>query len=348
LRSRLAFLGFSSLVLFSSCSGLHYLVQAGRGQLALANRARPISEVIQDERVSPRIRKLLEEIPKIKKFGEKNGLKPTSNYTDYVQLPRPAAVYVVSACDPLEFRSKEWKFPIVGSFPYLGWFDLTEAKEFAHELKNQGYDVDLRGARAYSTLGWFRDSVLSSMIPDGDEALGELVNVVIHESVHATLYVKGQAYFDESLASFVADKLTYVYLDQTQGAGSPERKAYEKTDQDSEKVHERFHFLYEKLEAIYQNDKLSKDQKLTEKHGLISKIHDELKFKREINNATLVQFKEYNVGEAEFSTLYRSCNEELGRFLAALKHVTAANFAKPQQDDLGPVVLPLARDGCKS
>ena len=338
---------FGVFAFFSSCSSVHYLVQAGRGQLALSNRARPIEDVIQDPHTPARIKVLLAEIPKIKKFGEAHGLKPTRNYTDYVQLDRPAAVYVVSACKPLEFKSKEWNFPVVGSFPYLGWFDLKDAKEFAQELKGQAdWDVDVRGARAYSTLGWFKDSVLSSMIPPGDEALGELVNVVIHESVHATLYVKGQAYFDESLASFVAEKLTDVYLLQTRGADSRERKAYLEENEESEKIQEKFHFLYEKLDAVYHSSQ-SDTEKLAEKQKLISTIRDQLQFKREINNATLIQFKEYNVGEAEFSTLYRSCNEELSRFMGALKHVTEASFSRPQQDDLGPVVLPLARDGCK-
>src|SRR5205814_2292022 len=100
----------------------------------------------------------------------------------------PVAVWVVSACEPLRFHSKEWGFLFVGSFPYLGWFDLENARRFRDELRAEGWDADLRGAAAYSTLGYFRDAVLSSMIPEGDEALGELVNVVLHESVHATLY----------------------------------------------------------------------------------------------------------------------------------------------------------------
>src|SRR4029078_3952588 len=134
---------------------------------------------------------------------------------------RPAAVWVVSACEQLRFRSKEWHFPIVGSFPYLGWFDLEQAKAFADELRAESWDVDVRGAHAYSTLGWFRDAVLSTMIPEGKEALGELVNVVLHESVHATVYIEGQAFFNESIASFIADRLTDHYLIQTRGNKSP-------------------------------------------------------------------------------------------------------------------------------
>jgi len=59
-----------------------YFPQAALGQLELFNRARPIEEVIQDSRVPERVRALLSEIPVVKRFGEGQGLKPTSNYVD--------------------------------------------------------------------------------------------------------------------------------------------------------------------------------------------------------------------------------------------------------------------------
>ncbi len=110
--------------------------------MALINHARPISEVLKDEKVSPRTKALLAEIAPIKLFGEQKGLKPTHNYTDFVKLDRPAAVWVVSASRPLQFEAKEWDFPCVGSFPYLGWFDKDDAKNFSKELGSEGWDVD--------------------------------------------------------------------------------------------------------------------------------------------------------------------------------------------------------------
>src|SRR5690606_33885389 len=134
------------------------------------------------------------------------GLNRTRNYDHYADLQRPAAVWVVQAAPRLELTERAWSFPIVGTVPYLGFFDETEAQAFARELElAEDLDVDVRTAAAYSTLGWLRAPVLSTMIADGPEALGELVNIVLHESVHATVYVPGQSAFDESLASFVAD-----------------------------------------------------------------------------------------------------------------------------------------------
>jgi predicted aminopeptidase len=327
--------------------------------------------VVKDERTPPRIQKLLAEVAPIKKFGEANGLKPTSNYRDYVKLDRGAAVYVVSAAERLQFKSKEWHFVIVGSFPYLGWFDLDAARSFATELKSENLDVDVRGARAYSTLGWFPDAILSTMLPEGDEALADLINVVIHESVHATVYIKGQAYFNESIASFVADHLTERYLDlrpastratpeelsagaetlkasmepETVSKASRERIAYLKSEEDGKKRQARLHQAYEQLAALYASSKAD-TQKLEEKAKILAALKEELGFKREINNATLIQYKTYSSGQSDFEALWRACGGDGKRFLKAASTLSPQSFKRPQQEDLSTVLGPLAANHC--
>lgn len=301
--------------------------------MALIQHAKPIPEVIRDEKTPPRIRELLAQIDPIKKFGEKNGLKPTPNYREYVKLDRPAAVWVVSACEPLRFKSKEWSFPIVGAFPYLGWFDLKAAKEYAEKLKQEGWDVDVRGAGAYSTLGWFRDSILSSMIPSGKEALGDLVNVVLHESVHATVYIPSQAYFNESIASFVADHLTLDYLDQL----GPERKAEKEAYLDSEKrskgVYDRLHQGYVDLDELYRSNQ-SDAEKLKKKAEIIKQLQEELKLKRPFNNASLVQYKTYHTGSQDFERLFEKCGKNWSKFLGAAQSLKESSFSESQQISL--------------
>ncbi len=193
---------------------LRYLAQAAAGQARIALAARSIDDAADDPSLAPHVRALLARVPGIKAFGRAQGLRPTASYGRYADLRRSAAAWIVQACAPLSFDVRRWTFPLVGSVPYLGFFDERTAHAYARSLAADGaLDVDVRTASAYSTLGWLRDPVLSTMLRSGPEALGALANVVLHESVHATVYVKDQSPFDESLATFVADRLTRTWLD---------------------------------------------------------------------------------------------------------------------------------------
>lgn len=304
------------------------------------NHARPIAEVLKDPRVSRREKNLLAEIAEVKSFGEAFGLKGTKNYQDYVRLDRSAAVYVVSAAKPLFFESKEWQFPVVGRFPYLGWFNLSAGKKFAEDLRHEGWDVDIRGARAYSTLGWFRDAVLSSMIPEGEEARGELINVVLHESVHATVYISGQAYFNESVASFVADRLTPVYLKEHAGKESKELNAYLKSEADSHQAEKFLHDAFIQLEAVYRSE-VPDSEKFKKKADILGTLQKKLQWKREINNATLIQFKTYNDGTQQFTAVFEACERSWPRFITAMKSLQESSFTQSQQSELSSVLYSL-------
>jgi predicted aminopeptidase len=341
-----SFVALCVLLTASGCTTASYLYQAAKGQLELSNRAEPILEVIHDEKTPTRIRKLLSEIPAIKKFGEDHGLRPTRNYSTFVQLARPAAVWVMSACDPLQFKPREWRFPLVGSFTYLGWFDEMDARQYAERIgQEEGLDVDVRGAQAYSTLGWFKDAVLSTMIAEDDEAFGDLINVVLHESVHATLYIEGQSFFNESLASYIADRLTRDYLKKARGAESAELKAYLNAERKQVRRESLLYQAYGQLKKLYATS-LGDADKATEKKRILEALQKDLGVSRPMNNATLIQYRTYGVGEAEFDTLYRACGRSWLRFLTSLRALRSKSFIETHQEDLAPVLLPLARDGC--
>jgi len=327
------YLALCVLLFNSACSTTQYLYQAAKGQLAICNRARKLDEVLKDERVSKRVRGLLSEIPSIKSYSEKIGLKPTSNYREYVQLDRPAVSYIVSACEELEFKPKIWSFPIVGTVPYLGWFSPEAAKKQADELKREGWDVDVRGTRAYSTLGWFRDPVLSSMIPEGTEALGELAEVVIHESVHATLYINGQSHFNESLAEFIAQQMTPNFLAESRGPQSVELRAYLDSVKHDREVVDRLRKVYDELSALYET-KTSVEEKRAKKAKILEVAKAEIGWKREMNNATIMQFKTYQSGEKAFKTLFERCGRDVGRFLKLIELNEKGLFQRDQDENL--------------
>lgn len=325
-------------VLSSGCLTMHAALQSAEGQLTLLAARKPIAEVIASPRTRPRLKALLGEIEKVKRFGEERGLRPTGNYQDYVDVHRKAVVYVVSACEPLRFRSKTWSFPVAGDFPYLGWFDRRSAQDYARDLQDDGWDVDVRGATAYSTLGWFRDPVLSSMIASGPEALGDLVDVVLHESVHATLHLEGQALFDESLASFVADRLTPEYLARAPRA----REAWEAQQRRGEEAAKLLHGAYVELKSIYDSTSPDGDKR-ARKAAVLQALQARLKF-RPITNATLVQHQTYSSGGQGFARLLEACRGDYRCFFDRLRTLTPRSFSKPHQEDLDAVLLPLARE----
>ncbi len=328
----------------SSCGTANYLLQAARGQFEISNRARPLPEVIADEKTPPKIRDLLKEIAGVKAFGEKHGIRSTRNYETYVDLKRSAASYVVSASLPLKFESKEWSFPFVGKFPYLGWFDLAQARSYAEELKTENWDVDLRGAGAFSTLGWFRDPVLSTMIPEGDNALGELVDVVLHESVHATIYVKGQAPFNESLAMFVARGLTESYFREFYPREPRWLDAYLEDERLSAERQEKMHAAFLKLDELYRSS-AEDTAKTARKKEIISQLEKDIGAKRSLNNATLIQFRTYHAGKNRFGDLFAALGNSWPRFMTCVVRTQEEWFSGSQAEDFSAVIARL-RDEC--
>lgn len=132
--------------------------------------------------------------------GEVLQLKAGASFTQYSRLRRDTLVLVLSAARRDTLAPHTWWFPVVGRFPYKGFFDFDEARRTAGRMQREGYDTYLRPASAFSTLGWFNDPLLSTTLRL--DSL-DLVDTVIHELTHNSLFVRNQVAFNESFASFV-------------------------------------------------------------------------------------------------------------------------------------------------
>ena len=327
-----------------SGASLHYITQAAAGQEKLNGRGIDIKEVVENGYLDKRTRGLLAAVPGIKSFGERHGLRATKNYERYLWIGRPAVMWVVSACQPLRFRPKTWSFPVVGSITYTGWFDRKEADEYAKELAAKGWDVDVRGSQAYSTLGWFNDPILSTMLTGGDDALGDLADVVLHESLHATFYVPGQSTLNESMASFVGDKLAEQYLAEVKGHDSIDKARFVALRKKSEARGQRMKDAYEELEKLYAST-LPRDEKLVEKKRITEKLRADLRINRPVTNATLIQYKTYGSGREEMAQLYETCGSDLPRMLKALERVRPIAKQSRPHTDPGLLLRMLLADG---
>jgi predicted aminopeptidase len=326
----------------SGCFEVDYLLQAGEGQLDLLCRARNLEDARENKDLSPNTRRLLGDVPIVKRFATKAGLIPTKSYEDFVALDRRSVVWVVSAAPTFSLEPKQWWFPIVGDVPYLGWFDKHLAQNHAESMAADGWDVDMRGSIAYSTLGFFDDPVLSTMIDDAPDADGELANVILHESVHATVYVAGQSEFNEGLATFVGDHLTIEYLTERFGAESHEITAWVDGEAYGRALRERLYQAYRDLTALYKR-KISREEMLKQKSLYLEGLRAEVGFPRPITNATLAHYDTYHGGEEAFAKLYEVCNRDIREVIRVTRVVTAKDFDKTAESDLTKLVDKLGK-----
>lgn len=203
---------FLSLPIFlTSCSHIEYYTQAMIGHFKIVTQKSPIQDVIKQETIPTKTTKKLSKVLNIKKFATQElGLPDNGSYTHYVDLNRPYVVWNVVATPELSISPKTWCFLIAGCVNYRGYFSREKAEHFATTLREQGYDVAINGVRAYSTLGWFEDPVLNTMLHFTD---AELAGIIFHELSHQLIYVSDDSMFNESFATVVEEEGTRRWLE---------------------------------------------------------------------------------------------------------------------------------------
>ena len=188
-------------LLLSACGSLRYYAHVAHGEGALLLHRRPIAKVLRDPATDPALAKRLRLAEQARRFASARlGLPDNRSYTSYVDLHRPYVAWNVFATPPWSVEALPQCFPIAGCVAYRGYFALDLAQARARQLRAQGEDVWIGPVPAYSTLGWFADPIVSSMLRWDDD---ELAGTIFHELAHQLIYVKGDTAFNESFATFV-------------------------------------------------------------------------------------------------------------------------------------------------
>ena len=194
----------------TGCSTAKYYSHAVVGHLQLTTGLTPIRKAIKQDETNKELRRQLELVTELREFAEnKLSLDVGKAYSKYKRLDRSVAVWVVYAAPTFSTKLQTWKYPIVGEYQSRGFFKERMAKEYSAKLHSQGFDVYVGEAIAYSTLGWFSDPLLSTLIDDSDE---ELAETLFHELTHRTYYLKGDTMFNESFATAFAQKSVQLWL----------------------------------------------------------------------------------------------------------------------------------------
>jgi predicted aminopeptidase len=189
-----------SCLSLSGCSA-GYLLQAAHGQWQLLRARQPIQRVIASDSTDPTLRARLELVREARDFASHElGLPDNASYRSYSALHRPYVVWNVVATPEFSVEPRRWCFPITGCIAYRGYFREERARRFAAALAARGDDTLVAGVSAYSTLGYFADPVLDTMLQYDDL---QLVGTIFHELAHQLVYVRDDSEFNEAFAMSV-------------------------------------------------------------------------------------------------------------------------------------------------
>lgn len=204
LAHRVSHLALLWLLLGTAACSPGYVLRAGYEEAKILWRRQAIAELLAQDTLDASMRAKLELVLRVREFARDDlGLNVGGSYASYASVDAAQIVHVVTAAERLRLEPYTWWFPVVGRVPYKGYFSEAEARAEAARLDTQGFDTYVRTSAAFSTLGWFDDPLLSTMLRR-DRV--DLVDTVIHELLHSTSYIGGQASFDESFANFVGHR----------------------------------------------------------------------------------------------------------------------------------------------
>lgn len=329
-------LALGGLALVASCAACSpvYVVKAGLAEMRILRARQPIHRVLNDTTTDAATRGKLAYVLEARRFAaDELGIDAGESYTMYTELESDTLALVLSAAYPDRLQSKTWWFPVVGRVPYKGFFDESDAFAEQEKLRREGWDTYVRPTAAFSTLGWFNDPLLSSMLRADDV---EVVETVFHELSHQHLFVPGHVGFNESFATFVGRTAAIRFFCTREGGG-PDTVRCQRA-QARWRDYQRFGVfidgLVEELEAIYGNPNYIAAAKLERRQEVfrdaLRRFDEEIQPTFEqftfqgfrdtpLNNATLLARMRYYHRLPDFDAYLEARDGDLVRVLEELK-----------------------------
>ncbi|HET6806995.1 MAG TPA: aminopeptidase [Frateuria sp.] len=313
-------------LLLGGCGSLRYYVHVAHGQASLLVHRRPIAKVVRDPATDAQLARRLRLAAQARQFASAAlGLPDNRSYTTYVDLHRAYVAWNVFATPPYSVAPLPQCFPIAGCVAYRGYFKQARAQARAAALKAQGDDVWIGPVPAYSTLGWFADPIVSSMLRWDDD---ELAGTIFHELAHQRLYVKGDTAFNESFASFVEQEGVREWR-RARGLPPPDTR-----DQAMEQgftalvldLRGRLERLYASTHdpAVLARGKQAQIAAFRQRYVAWRDSHwpDDHRYdgwvEAPINNAKLLPFGLYDRWTGAFAALFEQAERQWGAFYAAV------------------------------
>lgn len=313
------------------CSTISYYSHLMSGHFDLMSGEQPIEDLINRGQIDKELQKKLQQVLIIRRFAVTElGLPDNDSYKTFVKLDRKYPVWNVIAAEKYSVKAKQWCFLIVGCISYRGYFNKQDAEAKAAELKAEGYDVYVSGAAAYSTLGWFDDPVLSSMLYKEES---HLAGIIFHELAHQRLYIDDDSSFNEAFATAVELEGVRRWMKQRSDSKANQRYRLYKTRQKD--FNTMLRITRESLKQLYASE--SDQQQLASGKKRIftnmQKHYQQLKKKwkgykgydkwmqKELNNAHLALVATYHERVPAFESILQSLDYNIPRFYAEVERI---------------------------
>ena len=347
--------------LLAGCSTVGYYSQIVSGHMRIVMGKRPLAEIASDESIDDSIKRRLDLAQRARLFGiEQLNLPNNDSYTSFYDTGQEYVTWNVVAAEEFSLNPHNWCFPIAGCVSYRGYYSKEDAESYAAGFKEQGFDVTVNGATAYSTLGWFEDPLLNTMLDRSDPSIASLL---FHELAHQQLYVGDDSTFNESFASFVEkeglkqwqknEQQVNPQIDQSEMAKELEvRKRRQKefialltSTRDS---------LAELYESASEPDEMRQKKKqrfeqMRVEYAALKASWDDYPgydqwMSQEMNNARLVAVATYNDYVPAFEVLFKESGSSFDQF-----YVAALELSKlPLEDRTAEMQKLLARSSVAS
>ncbi|NLX21906.1 MAG: aminopeptidase [Phycisphaerae bacterium] len=320
------------------CNELGYVTSAALGELDLLLSAVPIEQGLDDPTLDDEAREKLQLVLLARDYAEEViGLNVGNSYRTFVNLHGEPLAWNLSASRKDAIEAYYWRLPVVGPISYLGYFEFDQVEAERDRLVELGYDTFIYELDAYSTLGWLPDPVTSAMFRRG---IISLVDTVIHELLHNTIYRADNPVFSESLAVFVGRTGAIEFLGEQFGEGSDWAQRAGNTYQDSDRFNLYLAELRAELETLYGSD-LGREEIIQARQPVFenarTRIAEELLpelFYPEsyepyttvtLNNAFLLVNVRYNSDLELFEEVFELVDRDWKRALAVFRQAAAAS-----------------------
>ncbi|UCC28767.1 MAG: aminopeptidase [Phycisphaerales bacterium] len=300
-----------------------YLIPAAAGQIKLLWRSVPIGVAIRDGRLTEDQVAKLEAIQDARAYArDVMGLNIKNNFTKFYDSGGKPVAFNVSACRKDAFEPRLWRFPIVGTVPYLGFFDRAAADAEFNRLAGEGLDVFMYEIEAYSGIGFIPNLVLSPLLERSEI---HIVETIFHELLHSTIWRPNDTSFNESLATFYGRTGTVEYLaDRYPDLPELVQEAIGLFE-DSDRYTDFMLTLFNDLDAFYSSD-LSTEDKIAGREAVYQAGRD--RFATEVqhlmnwperydwvrnlpaNNAWMLGVRRYNLDLEVFEQVFTAADRD--------------------------------------